>query len=84
MLTLSLGGNMKNWLSQVNFNGLDRSTFRSMDGIQYAIVIYVKNKRGNVAMEGNKRIKLGEISTVQHESYRMDGQELNPLQKIQD
>ena len=57
----------------MKFNDLDRSAFRSMVIIQFAIVICVKDKGGSVAKEGNKGLKLGERSVTQDESYRMDG-----------
>ena len=37
---------------------------RSMAIIQFATMICVKDKRGNIAKEGNKGFKLGEISTT--------------------
>ena len=73
MFTPSLKGNIRNGLSEVKFNGLDRFAFRSMAIIQSTIVICVKDKEGNFAIEGNKGLKLGERSVTQDESYRMDG-----------
>ena len=77
MFTLRLKGNMQNWLSQVKFNDLDRYTFKSMailqSIIQFANVLYVKDKGGSVAMDRNKGLKMGERSKTQDESYRMDG-----------
>ena len=64
MLTLSLGGNLRNWLSHVKFNGLDRFASKSMVVTQSTIVISLKDKRCSIAMEGNIGLKLGEISTA--------------------
>ena len=43
--------------------------------IQYQIVSYKKNKRGNVVLEGNDRLSWKKRSSAQNESCRKEGWE---------